>query len=351
MAAGAAEPATSSALSAHTVARWAWLRHGLPRGLATARAQNDLAVLLKARGGFEEAATLYRRAHATLVAKRGPDHRTVATALHNLGGLAHAAERPAAGEGPAREALAIREAALGPDHPDVAADAAALAGILEATGRFEEAAALLLRALSIFKRQLSPEHYEVGVTLGTLGTIDARQGDLPRAEQRLRRALRTKESTLGTDHPELVPTLGTLAVVCRRRGRHAEAESLTNRALGLLERHGMTTHPHHDVLASNLATIDATRPRARPPALTCALRDEQHLGIGRDAVLDSLDVERTVEGRRGGSANRMASVGPGGTVTQLLCCATVPRRGDAGSASGGRGIRCRLRGGLSVTRR
>jgi Flp pilus assembly protein TadD len=98
------------------------------------------------------------------------------------------------------------------------------------------------------------------VTLGALGTIDARQGDLPRAEQRLRRALRIKEGTLGADHPHLVPTLGSLGVVCRRRGRHAEAKTLTETALGVLEFRGITSHPHDGILASNLATIEATRP-------------------------------------------------------------------------------------------
>src|SRR4051812_33921989 len=70
----------------------------------TARARNDLGVLLKYLGGFEEAATLYERARRSLVATLGPEHPEVATVLHNIGGLAHAAGRPADGEAAARDA-------------------------------------------------------------------------------------------------------------------------------------------------------------------------------------------------------------------------------------------------------
>ena len=116
-----------------------------PDALETARVCNDLAVLLKYTGNFDEAAELYDRSLEVTAARLGNDHPEVATLLHNLGGVAHAAGRPADGEAPAREALHIRRHALGPDHPDTAADAAALAGILIALNRDDEATTLLTR--------------------------------------------------------------------------------------------------------------------------------------------------------------------------------------------------------------
>ena len=115
--------------------------------------------MLKYKGTFDEAAELYRQAHGSLVRTLGEDHLEVATVQHNIGGLCHAAGRPAAGEAPARRAVAIRERSLGTDHPDVAADQAALAAILDATGRHDEAIALMESALAKFERTLGPDDH------------------------------------------------------------------------------------------------------------------------------------------------------------------------------------------------
>ena len=231
----------------------------LPRGdVATARIRNQLGVVLKYTGAFDEAAELYGQAHGALVRGLGAEHPEVATVLHNIGGLCHAAGRPADGEAPARRAVAIRERSLGTDHPDVAADRAALAAILDAMGHHDEAADLLESALAIFEATLGPDDHETAVTLSNLGAIDARRGNLQSAERRLRRALAIKERTLGTDHIELVPTLGTLGVVCRRRGATRESRELSQRALDLLLSRGLHSHPQATVLKTNLARLDHT---------------------------------------------------------------------------------------------
>src|SRR4051794_35340649 len=68
--------------------------HRLPADdLAAARVRNDLGVVLKYTGGFDEAAALYQTAHAVFVARLGPAHRDVGMVLHNIGGLAHARGR------------------------------------------------------------------------------------------------------------------------------------------------------------------------------------------------------------------------------------------------------------------
>ena len=179
--------------------------------------------------------------------------------LHNMGGLAHAAGRPADGEQAARRAVTIREANLGANHPDVAADRAALAAILDALGRHDEAAELLEGALAVFQRTLGPDHYEVGVTLANLGAIDARRGDLAPPSSACVEHWRSRSSALGKDHVELVPTLGTLGVVCRRAGDRDAARQHTERALRLLETRGLDGYPQATTLRANLARLDGTR--------------------------------------------------------------------------------------------
>lgn len=228
--------------------------------LLTAQVRNDLAVLLKYTGRFVEAGELYESALKVFAARFGREHPEVATILHNLGGLAHAAGRPADGEGPAREALRVRRQVLGPNHPATAADGAALAGILIAMDRDDEAAQLLEHAFEVFVHS-GPMHLEVGITVGSLGAIDARRGDLDRAEARVRQALRIKEQQMGAHHLELVPTLGTLGVISRRQGNLAEARRLYQRGIALLDGRVAPDHPHLASLRSNLLKLDAEQAR------------------------------------------------------------------------------------------
>jgi tetratricopeptide (TPR) repeat protein len=242
-------------------------RH-LPADVLTgARICNDLGVLLKYTGGFDEAAVLYAQAYNTLAGALGPGHPDVATVLHNIGGLAHAAGRPADGVAAAQAAVRIREASEGPGSPQAATERAALAVLIDATGRHHEAAEILRAALAALKEGLGPDHHEVAVTLANLGATDARRGELESAERRLRRALAIKQRVLGTSHLELAPTLATLAVVLRQRDQVAEANALLRRALRLYVSRGLYDHPHTAALERSLSA-EPTSPlhRARPPA-------------------------------------------------------------------------------------
>ena len=195
--------------------------------LATARVRNDLAVLLKYTGGFDEAAELYATACATLSARLGHDDPEVATVLHNIGGLAHAAGRPADGEAAARRAVEIREHALGPEpsrHRRRPRRARRHPRRDRASRRSPGPPRDRARRL---RPRVGTDHHEVAVTLGNLAALDAQSGDLASAERRLRRALEIKQRTLGENHLELAPTLGTLGVVRRRQGDTIEARALT----------------------------------------------------------------------------------------------------------------------------
>jgi Tfp pilus assembly protein PilF len=231
-------------------------RHLPADDVLRARVRNDLGVLLRYTGGFEEAAQLYAQAHETLAARLGPSHPHVATVLHNIGGLACAAGRPADGEAAAREAVRIREALAGSEHPTAAAERAALAALLDATGRHDEAHQLLQDALAILQDALGPHHHEVAVALANLAAIDARHGRLDSAERRLRRALMVKERSLGTSHLELAPTLATLADVHRRRAERAQARELLRRALRLYADRGLDDHPHAAALRASLGRLE-----------------------------------------------------------------------------------------------
>lgn len=203
---------------------------------------NDWGVLRKYQGRYSEAAAFYRRA-LRLIGPRG-DRKALATLHHNLGGIAHARGRYAAGEADGRRAVTLREAALGPNHVEVAADVAALAALVEGAGRLDEAAALYERALSIFRRRLGPHHSEVGLSLAGLAWVRKEQGDLATADQLYRQSVAILEPVFGRDHSDVALTLANWASVLREAGDERRARRLFERALRIFEKNLGPRHPH-----------------------------------------------------------------------------------------------------------
>jgi tetratricopeptide (TPR) repeat protein len=224
-------------------------------------ALNSLAVVFKYSGRFDEAAGLYDRAlRAAELAGAGDD--TLATLLHNIGGLEHARGNYAAGEPAARRSVELRERALGPDHPSVAADVAALAAIIDGQGRYEEAEALYERALATFERVHGPDHYEIAVNVNNLAGVRQAQGRLADAEVLYRRSLAIKEALLGDDHPDVALTLNNLALLLDTTGNPEEAAALYERALRTFAHRLDRGHPKIQACARNYAALLRDQGRA-----------------------------------------------------------------------------------------
>ena len=239
-----------------------WLREAIalgehslgPEDEDVVTAVNSLAVLFKYSGRFDEAAALYERALAA-AERAGAGDESLATLLHNIGGLEHARGNYARAEPPARRSVELRERLLGPDHPSVAADLAALAAIVDGLGRHDEAEALYLRALDTFERVYGPDHYEIAVNLNNLAGVRQAQGRVADAEALYRRALSIKETLLGHDHPDVALTLNNLALLLDAMGQRAEAEARYQRALQILSDRLDPRHPRILACAKNYAGL------------------------------------------------------------------------------------------------
>ena len=206
-------------------------------------AENDLGVLYKYMGRFDDAARAYSLALDLARRTHHRDDAVMATLYHNLGGLEHARERYAAGEPFARRAVAIREKLLGPGHPDVADDLAALAPILDAQGKRREAAAMLLRALAILERAYGPESCRLAVSLNNLAALRFAEGNRTAALPLYYRTLAIKNRCLGRDHPDVATTLNTMAVLLKSQGDRQAAARLYAQALAIFEKSLGPSHP------------------------------------------------------------------------------------------------------------
>jgi tetratricopeptide (TPR) repeat protein len=215
-----------------------------------AEARNNLGVLYKYWGRFDDGLQLYREALHVIAAARGEASLEVATVHHNIGGILHARGDFAASEEPARTAWDISRRLLGDEDPRTMLDAAAYAAILD--GRFEESEAIFRRALGIFERTYGGEHGEVAATLHNLAAVVASRGDRAEAERCYRRALAIRESTLSVDAPDLALTRNNLGKLLTEMERPDEALPLLEAAVAILESHLTPRHPHLVLARENL---------------------------------------------------------------------------------------------------
>jgi len=230
-----------------------------PRDRYLAGVFNDLGVLRKAQGRYDEALAFYQR--ALPLVPRG-DRQALATLAHNLGGIEHARGNFARAEPHARRSVTLRTALVGAKHPAVAADVAALAAIVEARGRLPEAAALYRRALAVFSRVLGPRSLEVGLNLACLAAVEQRREAPRRARSLYTRALAIQERVLGRHHADVAMTVNNLAVLERDEGNLDRAAALFRRALVTFVRALGARHPHAILARANRRAVERERAAA-----------------------------------------------------------------------------------------
>ncbi|HET8833819.1 MAG TPA: tetratricopeptide repeat protein [Gemmatimonadales bacterium] len=229
-------------------------------------ALNQLGLLCKDLGRWDEARTCYERALNLLDGDPAAELDDIATIWHNLGGIAHARGDFAAGETAARRGLAIRESA-GSGPRLIAADRAALAPILDGLQRYEEAERLYWDAIIVFEGDPGAEH-DLAVALGGLGAQYASRGRHAAAVELLARAVELKRRALGPRHPDTGLTLHNLAVARHRSGDVAGAAAAAGEAVAILEASLEPDHPRLIACRAHGTSLtsgpDAHRRQRRP---------------------------------------------------------------------------------------
>ncbi|MCB1230038.1 MAG: tetratricopeptide repeat protein [Verrucomicrobiae bacterium] len=124
---------------------------------------NNLGMIRRNQGRFEEAAALYRRAQEIFEAL-GESHATdLATICNNQGSLFWAWDQPELARDFHLTALKLRRDHLPDQDPDIGQSACNLAAVYHDLGDFEKAGRNYERALAILKRNLreDPDTYEI----------------------------------------------------------------------------------------------------------------------------------------------------------------------------------------------
>src|SRR5215471_11898790 len=153
---------------------------------AAAGACNELGMLYKYFGRFEESIQLYKHALEILAEAHGEDSPQVGIIYHNLGGILFAKGDSASAESFARRSWEISRKHWGEEDIRTVADAVAHAAILDGLKRYAESETIYRRALRIYQTTLGTQHSEVAAVLHNLAAVLAACNRFEESEQHYR---------------------------------------------------------------------------------------------------------------------------------------------------------------------
>jgi len=142
----------------------------------------------------------YHEGLAIMEKTLGRTHRTIGTALNNLGGVLHKQGRNRESETAFREAIAIYREVLGAEHSWVGISLGNLAILLSADGDAEQAVEVAEEGLRVRLANWPKSHWRIAEMKSVLGFALGRAGEADRAESLLREALADLEDMRGINH-------------------------------------------------------------------------------------------------------------------------------------------------------
>jgi tetratricopeptide (TPR) repeat protein len=184
-----------------------------------ADALNDLGLLLRERGDYDESEKLLQESLAMFRRLLGDRHPNLATAMNNIALVQHRKGNLAQAESTYRQALALQRDLLGEVHPDVALTLTNLAYVIYDTGDVQGALQVLGKSLEIYRKVFPGDNPDVARTMNRIGFWYTERGDYATADRYLEEALSMRRRLFGNSHPEIASSLlhvGILQVATER---------------------------------------------------------------------------------------------------------------------------------------
>lgn len=204
-------------------------------------AKNGLALLHSALGDSARAEELFRTVLDTWAERYGEDYPPRLVPLQNLCVLLRRQGRFQEAAELSKETLAQTRSLLGEDH---AAYAEALVNhtlALVETGDFAAAAETGRAAVARTEAVLGHAHPDTGKAYCNLGIAMRRLNRLDEAKQAMQAGVEIQKQTLGAEHPTTIGTLNSYAAIFYEQGNYPEAERLLREVVaGCYDAYGPT---------------------------------------------------------------------------------------------------------------
>jgi tetratricopeptide (TPR) repeat protein len=196
-----------------------------------ADALNDLGLLLRTKGDYEQSEKLLQESLAMYRRLLGDRHPYVGTALNNLALVQHRKGDLAEAESTYRQALALQRELLGPVHPNVANTLTNLAYVIYDKGDSQGALQVLGQSLEIYRKVFPGDNPDVAATMNRLGFWYTETGDYATANRYLEEALSMRKRLFGKSSPDIASSLLHVGILQVATHKYQDA-LLSSRAAG-----------------------------------------------------------------------------------------------------------------------
>ncbi|MHC5003370.1 MAG: serine/threonine-protein kinase [Planctomycetota bacterium] len=226
-----------------------------PDDPAVLRATGGLANLHTARGAYDQAGPLHRRAHETARRVLGPDdpatlrYATARAASHRDAGQYDEAEPLL------EDALERARARLGETHALTLRAMTDLAELRRLQQRFDEAAELHERALAAREQTLGRRHPRTLASMNGLAMVYTDQQQFDRSLALLEQVVEARRAVLGPEHPTTLDSMHNVAAAQQQGGRLEDAARRSEELLELRRRVQGDRHPDTLKLMYNLGSL------------------------------------------------------------------------------------------------
>jgi tetratricopeptide (TPR) repeat protein len=184
---------------------------------------NDLGILLRNKGDYDQSERLLRESLAMLRRLLGDKHPEIAMALDNIGWVLLFKGDLEGASSSYRQALAMQRELLGNVHPAVADTLDSLAWVTEAQGDLHGALQFENESLHVYRTLFQGDNPDVAHIMNRLGYLLTEGGDYASAETALRDALSMRRRLFGQAHPEIASSLLHIAILQIAKHQYSEA--------------------------------------------------------------------------------------------------------------------------------
>ena len=214
---------------------------------------NNLALVQKALGKYNEAEYSYRKALQIYVSAGKREHPDYTNPLNNLGELYRTMGRLQDAVYAFEEVISIRKKTLGTQHANYANALNNLALVEFAIGKYPDAEKHLEECLAIYKTTLGEKDKYYANCLNNLASVYKANGNLKKAETTYQTCISIYKATYGATSDKYGIYLGGLAGTYRQMKRYPEAIALTLQSLAILRNKLGEYHYDHIETEYNLA--------------------------------------------------------------------------------------------------
>ena len=216
---------------------------------------NNIAIVYRAQGNYEEALKCFEMARDIYKKTLGEEHRDIVMAYNGIAGIFDDLGNFDESLKHYKKALDICQKVLGKDNLDTALVYNNIAGVYLTIGEYNKALYYYEAAYTIYQKKLEGEHLDVATVYNNMAAVYEAQGKYDDSLKYLKMSQEIYEKVLVKEHPLLGTTFNNIGTVLREQRNYVEALDYLKKGLEIHEKIYGKNHPATAFPYCNIALL------------------------------------------------------------------------------------------------